>query len=158
MKIAKPVRVSRTFTQHLAAPPEVVFPLLCPVREADWIQGWDPVFVASNTGIAEMDCVFTTAAMPVDAIWYITRHEPKNGFVEMLKMTPGVTACRVTIQLRSEPGGCTAQVTYMHTSLGPEGDAFVATFTEAYYEKFMQDWESRMNQYLRTGQMLLAEL
>ena len=101
MKIVKPQRVTRTYTQRLAGTPEAVFPLLCPVREADWIDGWDPVLVASETGVAEADCVFTTAATPTDAVWYITRHEPQNGFVEMLKITPSVTACRLTIQLQS---------------------------------------------------------
>lgn len=81
MKIAKPVRVTRTWTQRLIGTPEEVFPLLCPVREADWIQGWDPIVVVSETGIAEADCVFTTAAAPTDSVWYITRHEPSNGFV-----------------------------------------------------------------------------
>lgn len=151
MKIAKPVRVTRTFTQRLVGTPETVFPLLCPVREADWIQGWDPILVVSQAGVAEADCVFTTAASPADAVWYITRHEPENGFVEMLKITPSVTACRLTIQLHRVPGGCEAQVTYMHTSLGPDGDAFVSNFTEAYYAKFMQDWELRLNHFLRSG-------
>lgn len=81
MKIAKPVRVTRTWTQRLIGTPEEVFPLLCPVREADWIQGWDPIVVVSETGIAEADCVFTTAAAPTGSVWYITRHEPSNGFV-----------------------------------------------------------------------------
>lgn len=157
MKLAKPVRVTRTFTQRLVGTPEAVFPLLCPVREADWIHGWDPILVVSEAGRAEADCVFTTTASPTDAVWYITRHEPENGFVEILKITPSVTACRLTIQLRGVPGGCEAQVTYMHTSLGPDGDAFVSDFTETYYAKFMQDWESRMNHFLRSGQALRAD-
>jgi hypothetical protein len=156
MKITKPARVTRTYTQRLVGTPEAVFPLLCPVREADWIEGWDPVLVASETGVAEPDCVFTTSASPTEAVWYVTRHEPESGFVEMLKITPSVTACRLTIRLSRVADGCEAQVTYKHTSLGPEGDAFVMAFTEAHYAKFMHDWESRMNHYLRTGQALRA--
>ena len=103
---------------------------------------------------AEPDCVFTTSATPSDAIWYITRHEPAAGFIEMLKITPAVTACRLTIQLRPTAGGCEADITYSHTSLGPLGDAFVASFTEDYYREFMRDWEARMNHYLRHGSAL----
>jgi len=156
MKIVKPVRATRSYTQRLVADPTAVFPLLCPVREADWIEGWDPPWVASSSGFAEPDCVFITSAEPVDAVWYITRHEPATGFVEMLKITPGVTACRLTIQLRPAPGGSEAAITYSHTSLGPDGDAFVALFTEEFYRKFMQDWESRINYYLRHGTALKA--
>jgi len=152
----RPNRVTRTFTQQLEAEPSKVFPLLCPVREADWIDGWDPLVVFSESGTAEPDCVFVTAASPGNAVWYITRHEPGNGFVEMIKITPGVTACKLTIQLRPAEDGSEATITYAHTSLGPEGDAFVASFTEEYYREFMQDWKARINHYLSQGSVLRA--
>lgn len=151
MNITKPNRVTRTYTQRLVAEPSAVFPLLCPVREADWIDGWDPISVIAHSGVAEPDCVFVTAASPNDAVWYITRHERDNGFVEMIKITPLVTACRLTIQLHAIATGSEAIVTYTHTSLGPEGDAFVASFTDDYYRQFMEDWEARINHYLEHG-------
>ena len=154
MKITEPNRVSRTYTQQLVAEPSKVFPLLCPVREADWIDGWDPLTVFSRSGVAEPDCVFITEASPSNAIWYITRHEPGNGYVEMIKIAPGVTACKLTIRLRSVDSGSEATITYAHTSLGPEGDAFIASFTEEHYREFMQDWETRINHYLSTGNIL----
>src|SRR5262245_58203125 len=137
MKIVKPNRATHTYTQHLVGAPDAVFPLLCPVREAEWLRRWDPPLVVSSTGVAESDCIFTTRAEPMDAIWYITRHEPDTGFVEMLKITPELTACRLTIQLRASGGGSEADVTYSHTSLGPRGDEFVASFTEGFYRKLM---------------------
>jgi len=157
MRVTKPNHVTRTFTQHLVAEPSKVFPLLCPVREADWLDGWDPPAVFSESGFAEPDCVFLTEASPVSAIWYITRHEPGNCFVEMIKITPNITACKLTIQLRPVEGGSEAEITYSHTSLGPEGDTFVASFTEDYYLQFMKDWETRINHYLTHGSMLRTE-
>jgi hypothetical protein len=154
MKIVKPNRVTRTYTQHLVGPASEVFSLLCPVREADWIQGWDPRLVVSWSGVAEPDCVFVTEAQPSDAIWYVTRHEPATGFVEMIKVTPPVTACRLTIQLRPTNTGCEADVTYSHTSLGPLGDELIVSFTEDYYLKFMLEWESKVNHYLIHGTAL----
>lgn len=154
MLIRPPNRVSRTYTQRLVAGPERVFPLLCPVREADWIEGWDPLVVLTGSGVAEPDCVFVTQADPHPAVWYVTRHEPERGFVEMLKLTPEVTACRVTIDVRPAGDGSEATITYSHTSLGLEGDAFLDTFTEAYYRDFMTEWEARINHYLEHGTML----
>ena len=154
MKISKPNRAMRTYTQKLVAAPAKVFPLLCPVREADWIEGWDPPAVFSESGVAEPDCVFLTEAEPGHAIWYITRHEPKNGLVEMIKITPAVTACKLTIQLRPATGGSEAVITYSHTSLGPAGDAFVASFTAEHYQQFMHEWETRINHYLTHGEAL----
>ena len=154
MKIMKPVRAIRTFTQRLVAPPKRVFPLLCPVREADWLDGWDPVAVFSNSGVAETDCVFLTAATPHPAIWFVIRHEPERGYVEMLKVSPEVTACKLTIQLAAADSGCEATITYSHTSLGPQGDAFVLGFTEEFYGQFMREWQERMNHFLTTGKAL----
>lgn len=151
MRIEKPKRATRAYTQHLIAPPDTVFTLLCPVREADWVEGWDPLVVLTASGVAERDCAFVTRAKPADAIWYVTRHDPAAHELEMIKVSPGVTACRIGIKVRAAEGGSEAEITYSHTSLGTaEGDAFVAGFTEAHYREFMQEWESRMNRFLRT--------
>jgi hypothetical protein len=156
MKISKPNRATRTYIQKLVARPDRVFPLLCPVREALWIHDWDPLAVWSFSGVAETDCVFVMPGTPEQSIWYVTRHEPERGFVEMLKIVPAMTACRLTIQLAPSSTGCDATVTYSHTSLSPQGDVFVANFTEAFYEKFMREWETQINHYLVTGEALKA--
>lgn len=154
MKITPPRRVSHSHVQRLIATPDRVFPLLCPVREADWLDGWDPISVASQSGVAEPDCVFVTAGGPREAVWYVTQHRPETGFVEMIKITPQVTACRLTIQLRPAAHGSDAEIAYTHTSLGPEGDDFVAAFTAAAWLDFMGNWERRLNHYLRHGTAL----
>ena len=157
MEIKKPTRATRTFTQKLVAGPDRVFPLLCPVREADWLFGWDPMVVFANSGVAEPECVFITTAAPQQpAIWFITRHEPELGHIEMLKIIPELTACRLCIQLAATPEGSDARITYSHTSLGPKGDAFVASFTEEFYLGFMHEWETRLNHYLKTGRRMPA--
>src|SRR5215471_20334480 len=92
-------------------------------------EGWLPDLVISSSGIAERDCVFITTDKLGKAIWYVTRHEPENWLVEMLKIVPGVTACRLEIQLTADGGQCFADVTYSHTSIGEAGDQFVARFT-----------------------------
>lgn len=156
MHIQPPNRVTRTYTQRLCAEPARVFPLLCPVREAEWLERWDPISVTTQSGTAEVDCVFSTCASPRNTLWYITRHEPETGFVEMLKITPEVTACKLRIQLNATREGSEARITYTHTSLGPAGDAFVEGFTEVHYTAFMQDWETRLNHFLRTGTRLVG--
>jgi len=153
MLISKPVRAVRTYTQRLVAPPQVVFPLLCPVREAEWANGWDPIRVWSWSGVAEEDCVFTTPGEPA-AVWVVTRLDPDRFFVEMVKVTPGVTACRLTIQLEATETGSAAHVCYRQTSLGTDGDEFVARFTDSYYASFMKEWEQEINHFLSTGHKL----
>ncbi|MFI5297503.1 MAG: hypothetical protein ACHREM_05340 [Polyangiales bacterium] len=123
----------------------------------DWAVGWLPSLVVSNSGFVEPDCVFVTPGSGLDAVWYVTRHEPADHFVEMLKITPDETACRLSIRLSKAtdaPNGCVADVTYTHTSLGPKGDAFVAAFTTDYYRHFMEDWQREINHYLTTSEKL----
>lgn len=67
----------------------------------------------------------------------------------MLKILPGVTACRLTIQLSENGTECFADITYSHTSIGPAGDEFVAKFTAEYYQNFMQAWEGELNRFLQ---------
>ena len=154
MNITKPKRAAHTYRQQLHGSPAKVFPLLCPVREAEWAAGWLPELVISSSGVAERDCLFITSDDPGQAFWYITRHEPEKLFVEMLKIVPGVTACRLNIQLSEGGASCLADVSYTHTSLGPAGDEFVAKFTAAYYQTFMQVWEKALNHFLTTGHLL----
>lgn len=154
MKISRPNRITRSYTQSLVAPPEKVMPLLCPVMEAEWIDGWDPVLVLSDSGVVEPGCVFVTDAEPDDAVWFVTEHNASAGRVEMVKITPGVTACKLTIDVRPNGQGSDADVCYSYTSLSPVGDAFVAAFTEEHYLQSMQEWEARINHYLQHGQML----
>jgi hypothetical protein len=154
MNIRQPNRVTHTYTQRLCRPAASVFPLLCPVREADWIKGWNPLVVLSVSGFVEPDCVFVSDTEPFDSVWYVTRHEPERSFIELIKITPGVTACKLTIQVRDAEDGSEADVTYSHTSLGPQGDVFVASFTAEYYVQFMREWEDRINHYLAHGTAL----
>jgi len=110
--------------------------------------------MARTPSPAERDCVFITPGKPGKGIWHVTRHERARWFVEMLKILPGVTACRLEIQLSEDGTGCFAHVTYSHASMGSASDEFVATFTPDYYQRSMQTWENALNHYLTTGELL----
>jgi hypothetical protein len=157
MRIINPKRVTRSYTQSLLGTPEEVFPLLCPVRETEWVAGWAPGEVRSASGLAELDCVFTT---PTDsgeaATWIITRHDPVGHIIQFVKLTPSVTACRLDITVRPEGGGSHAEIAYTHTSLGPRGDGFVDAFTTKYYEAFMSVWQDSLNAYLAAARSKVA--
>lgn len=154
MRITKPNRATHTYRQTLYGSAYNVFLLLCPVREVEWASGWLPDLVISSSGVAERDCTFITSDKHGQALWYVTRHEPERWFVEMLKILPGMTACRLQIQLSENGDGCFADVTYSHTSIGAAGDEFVAKFTAEYYRNFMQEWEKALNHFLKTGRRL----
>ena len=117
MHIRKPNRATHTYRQKLCAPPARVFPLLCPVREIEWAAGWLPDLVVSSSGVAERDCVFITPDEFGTATWYVTRHEPEKWFIEMLKILPGITACRLEIQLIADGLG----ISIAFANFNPDG-------------------------------------
>ena len=149
MKIEIPVQVAHEYTQRLNAPPEAVFPLLCPVREAEWAKGWDPRVVYSHSGVAEPGGIFITADHGREAVWVISRHEPETLRVEFIKTTPGFTVCHITIALRAEGAAKTlAEIRYHYTALSPEGRSFVEGYTPAAYVAFMEEWQGELNAFL----------
>jgi hypothetical protein len=157
MEIRRAVRVARAYTQQLNAPAERVFPLLCPVREADWIEGWEPTLVVTDSGVAELDCTFVTGTGTAEAIWTVTRYDPSVGAIEFIKVVPGDTVARISIVVRPlSDVSSAADIRYQHTALSPAGEASVAAFTEEHFTGFMQQWERRLNHYLETGTMLQA--
>lgn len=146
MKVVPPRRVDHSWTQHLDAAPERVFPLLCPVRETEWVEGWDPELVISSSGVAEKDCVFITG--DPKAIWVITEYVPPLR-IEFVKTTPELTVSRISIELAAEgDGGTAASIRYAHTALTPGGEQFVDQMTVEAWSEFMERWETALNRYL----------
>lgn len=158
--IHHPNRVKHAYTQTVSGTPDQVFPLLCPVREHDWAPGWSTDWVLSTSGLVEQECMFQTPR-PTNAkaasIWIVTRHVPAAFEVEMYKVTPGHTVGKLEISLTAQgTTGTSARISYEFTSLGPDGDTFLAEFTAEWYESFMQGWETAINHYLKTGEQLAA--
>ena len=155
MRVEKPNKVSRKFTQHLNSPATAVFELLCPVREADWVNDWRPKLVLSESGYGELDCIFITPGIPEDALWLITEYDPETFRLVIIKMIPGVVVGRISVTL--EAGGddaCTAEITYAYTSISDHGDRALEEFTDDHFKGFMEIWEKELNHYLKTGSKL----
>jgi hypothetical protein len=149
MQIVDPVRVRRSYTQKLRGKPADVFPLLCPVREREWAEGWDPLAVYSNSGLAERDCVFTTGEENPESFWVITDFDPLRYRLEIVKVTPGMTVARINILLaENESGNTDADVVYLYTAISREGEGFVKEYSQQFFEGFMQFSESALNSFL----------
>ncbi|MGD1149416.1 MAG: SRPBCC family protein [Thermoanaerobaculaceae bacterium] len=152
--------VDRTYTQHIEAPPERVFPLLCPVRETEWLDGWSYEMIHSESGVAEDGCVFRTGSDGFhETMWMVTRHSPGEGVVEFVRVTTGLAATRLRIALEPAPGGATAvHIRYTHTPTTTAGAAFIdAHFSPAEFERSMAWWERSMNHFIATGRILRRE-
>ena len=139
MNIIKPKRDARVCARKLVGKPETVFPLLCPVREAQWIEGWKHVAGHQQLGHHQnpIACWLRRATLttPMSAFTAASGYVHWNAqdHAEGRRLQAHHPAPRNRPQL-----GRSASP-YSHTSLGSRGDAFVASFTEEFYTRFMQD-------------------
>lgn len=149
-------RITRTYRQTIEATPAAVFPLLCPVREAEWLDGWRYTMVHSRSGLAEHGAVFTTPqAGEADTVWIVTRHDAAAGAVEFARFTPGLHVCLLTVAVSpASEGRSHVDVTYTYTALTSAGARWLASFTEEAFLDAVTFWERAMNHFLKTGSRL----
>lgn len=147
----KTERVRRLFEsrQSIHGPPETVFPLLCPVREYDWIPEWDCQLVYTQSGLAEAGCIFQTNRESEDGLdtWVISRYEPNNhiAFVRVNHLR----AMQYDIYVEStERNQSRLTWTQVVTALNEAGDRHVASLQEADFAQTINNLETLLNDYL----------
>ncbi len=151
-------RVIHEYTQTNSAPPEKVFPLLCPVREAEWVPGWQYRMIYSQSGVAEAGCVFAT---PNDdgseTVWMVTDYDPSAFRIAFAWVNPGLVAAQIRIVLTRKPQGTTeALIRYTYTGLSPAGNKEIERYDREWFQHKMRSWETAINHYLRTGKIISA--
>ncbi len=151
-------RVTHEYTQTNDAPPETIFPLLCPVREADWVPGWQYKMIYSKSGVAEAGCVFTTPnGDGTETTWLVTEYDPARLRMAFAWIKPGQVAAQIAICLNKNPeGNTTALIRYTYTGLSAMGNQEIESYDKKWFEHKMKGWEAAINHYLRTGKAISA--
>ncbi len=149
----KAKRTSRTYRQTINAIPDEVFPLLCPVREAEWLDGWRHAMIYSDSGLVEEGAVFSTPREgEEDTVWVVTRHDPARREVEFVRFTPASRTCVLKIAVSAwDEKSSHVDISYTYTGTTPAGNAFIDGFTEEAFLDSMRFWETSMNYFLATG-------
>ena len=152
----KAKRVTRRYVQTIHAQASVVHSLICPVKEAEWLDGWDYHMIFSRSGCAEQGCVFTSrSAGEKDTIWLIAKRDDAACETQFARITPDSRVAEVTVRIQdSGPQACRVHITYTVTALTEAGNRFIENFTEQNFARDMKFWEATMNHYLKTGKAL----
>jgi len=101
-------RVTHEYKQTNVAPPEDVFPLLCPVRESDWVPGWQYRLIYSQSGAAEDGCVFVTPNEDnTETTWVVSDYDPAAFRIAFVWVSPGLVAAQIKISLERNSHGTT---------------------------------------------------
>lgn len=156
MKCFEAKKVQRSHTVKLFAAPGQVFPLLCPVREEEWLSGWENEtyeLIFSKSGFNEEGCIFKTRFnVPDDSFWTCLKFDQQNYEVEFLIHIIGLEMRKFTIILKQNDDNSTnAQFIMGTTALSESGNQFVENLTEAEYVKFIAKFEMMLNYYFQHG-------
>jgi hypothetical protein len=147
----------KTLTRHttfdVEAAPGRVFPLLCPVREYDWIAVWRCEMLHSESGVAEEDCIFRTGFWDGAMTWVVSRYEPPTR-IEFTCFVAGLYVMRLKIALTGTGDSTRLDWTRRWLALGSEGEAWIKERTEAEHEEMMTMLRDSLRHYLATGDML----
>jgi hypothetical protein len=147
-----PVRLIRSFVQHIHSAPELVFPLLCPEREKEWLPGWDARMIFSTSGVAEAGAVFETRHESGRTLWIVTEYDPPRR-VAFARWQPDGLVVHIEIALgRHHDGSTAACITYIWTAVDDTGVAALAALDEAGWLKNMTFWQGSMNEWLEREQ------
>lgn len=153
--VLKGRRVVRLYHHEIEASPERIFPLLCPVREYDWIDGWAGEVIYAQTGGAEKDCIFVTRppGRP-EAVWTVSLYDPEHYRIEFAVFHDRDVVEKLDVAL--EPGVSRTLLRWArtYTSLSPAGDHFLDAFTGEVLDKAMDYLARALRHYLTTGTLL----
>jgi len=141
-------RTVRTYKTPLSASPEKIFPLLCPVKEYEWIPTWQCNLIYSKSGYAELGCVFSTDFGDASGIeiWVVSTYE-KNRQIGFVKTGVHITT-RYTVSLNRSKSGSTIQWEQELTSIDDQGDLMLDNMTQAVYNQKMKHINELLDFYL----------
>ncbi len=155
MPAFQPKRMVKSYRQKIEASPDVIFPLLCPVRESEWLDGWKCTMIYSASGLVEDGAVFSTSAGDETTFWVVTRHNPAQHEVEFGRFTPESRTCVLKIAVKPASAACSyVDITYIYTSIAPHGNRFLEAWSDESFLRGVTFWERSMNHFLKTGAKL----
>jgi len=148
--IAQRARLCWQDEMTMPARPERVFPLLCPVREYEWLPHWTCDMIHSESGVAEDGCVFQTN-FPQDGkmTWVVSVYEPPAR-IEFTCVVPEIVVMR--LKLRVAP--MDERQTILHwrreyLSLSEAGDRHLRdNKTEAAHKEGIASLDRYLREYL----------
>jgi len=160
-------RLAVTARAVIKAPRSEIFPLCCPVREEDWIDGWSRAtydLVFSESGFNEKNCIFREGftkrlffGEEGPTTWVTTVHEPTEFALELLLIFGDIAVLNRKVRLdeldtHATACDCTDTITLLQGTLS---DANLATL-EMKMKGFLHFTWNTLRHYCETGEVLRA--
>ncbi len=148
-------RIVREHSETISAPASKVFPLLCPVRERDWLDGWESEMVYSESGVAEDNCIFKAHfSGRGEGLYVVSRYDPGSYAIEFTTFWSTGLVMKMDIHLEDDGNrGSIARFRHTFTGLTEEGNRFVDEYSGSKYREMMSFLGQSLDHYCSTGTM-----
>jgi hypothetical protein len=155
-------RAGRVVCRHqetIQASPDRIFPLLCPIEEYKWIEGWDCELVYSDSGVVEDNCIFREEMSPAlfgssrPATWITTLHDPER-FRRHFVIVNDELVRKAEISIEDSGNGVsTVRWTATATTLNEKGNAGFHDL-KGKLQLMLRFIGTSLRHYCETGEML----
>ena len=147
------IKKTVSWTTPVEGTPNDIFPLLCPVREYDWISDWGCTMVRSDSGFNELHCVFETSFDPIGKeTWITVRYEP-NARIEFVRHGDNWLVHYIIALAQTESGTNITWTMHM-VGLTATGNEHVTGMTNEQFSGIMQRLGTSLQHYLTHGECL----
>lgn len=135
---------------------EKVFPLLCPVNEYEWFNGWKCTMVYSESGVAENNCIFyTKTGFPLfkRQVFQVINYEPNENITFLIYINKiatikfGATLEQLSIDT------CKMTVFYKATGLSRFGNFFLRNMGKKEMENNTRNIEMDLVYWLQNNKI-----
>jgi hypothetical protein len=158
----KAVRVRSEYSMEINAPAESIFPLLCPVEELKWIDGWTFDMVHSDSGVNEKFCVFaermsaahlTGFDQPGPTCWITTAYDRAGRAVQFV-LVQAFTLTTMEVSVSGKGGRSRVTFSMTMTALDEKGAALLGRSAPAGMNLMMEFLGRSLKHYCEQGAML----
>lgn len=160
----KPFQSKRIVSHHvekIKASPEQVFPLLCPVEEYKWIDGWQYEMVYSDTGAVENNCVFKEEKtspilydLAVPTHWIVSLYDPEKYRIQFVLLAGTMAIAKVDVEIQGLGEKLSSIAwTFTITSLSEEANRIISASTEQKAKLILSILGKSLKHYCETGEL-----
>lgn len=146
-------RTGRSCKGTINASPETIFPLLCSVREADWLPGSDHTLIYSESGYAEDGYIFQSEYFGFGLETWVRYEHKTNQSLAYVRCSEHLSII-FRINLNDMQNGSTdMEISLVFTSLTEQGNTIISHLPEKLpLDKIFK----ALNHYIASGRQLEA--
>lgn len=144
------LRKTFVFKFYHSTPASLVFPLLCPERQKDWLDGWSYEMKYSESGLIEQDCIFYTSTdSQTKDVWVVSFYDIVDRQIEFLRVSPEACVIKINMTVKDiKDQQAETEIIYTYTALNPRRAFFLEHYMEPLLQKSVNMWGESLNRFL----------